>query len=233
MSAVRPSDAAVAADSLAGPVPRLQHETLQERVYQELRAAIRAGRLASLLGTSQMPVREAMRRLIQERTLEMLPNRSTRVPVLSAGHFDELTDIRVVVEGHAAALAASRITSAEYSDLRAANEAMSHAIDRGDLFAVNAANERLHFGVYRAARSDVLVGIIDGLWQQGGPYLASLIRGMSTQQALPNLAIVHHFELLAALGKGDAEAARRAISDDIAGSAAWYRNSGLLGSDGG
>lgn len=224
----------------SGPVSRLSHATLQERVYQELRGAIRAGRfasgetlttrgLAAMLGTSVMPVREAMRRLVQENTLELRANRSARVPLLSAERFDELTDIRAVLEGHAAALAATRMTAADYAEIKSANEAMSRAIDLRDLVAVNAANERLHFGVYRAAGSPVLLAIVDGLWQQSGPYLASLIRGMSTRHALPNQALVHHFELLAALGKGDAEGARRAMADDITHSAAWYRGAGLLG----
>ncbi len=74
------------------PVSRLLHETLQERAYQELRKAIREGRftsgemlttrgLAAMLGVSPMPVREAVRRLAQEKTLEILPNRTTRVPL--------------------------------------------------------------------------------------------------------------------------------------------------------
>src|SRR5580698_7385700 len=133
-------------DSLGGrvPVPRLFHETLQERTYQELRKAIREGRftsgemlttrgLAAMLGVSPMPVREAVRRLAQEKTLEILPNRTTRVPLLSAQRFEELADARAELEGHAAARAAERMTAPEFAAIKNANEEMSQAIDRGDL----------------------------------------------------------------------------------------------------
>src|SRR5205085_10068288 len=94
-------------------VAQLSNSSMQEQAYQSLREAIRAGRfrsgeivtlrgLAAMLGTSPMPVREAVRRLIQDKTLERLPNRTMRVPLLSPQRFDELTDLRVTLEGHAA-----------------------------------------------------------------------------------------------------------------------------------
>jgi DNA-binding GntR family transcriptional regulator len=222
------------------PVPRLFHATLQEQAYQELRKAIREGRfasgellttrgLAAMLGTSQMPVREAMRRLAQEKTLEILPNRTMRVPLLSAQRFDELADIRAELEGHAAARAAERMTAAEFGEIKSANEEMSRAIDRGDGAAANVMNERLHFAVYRAAKSEVLLSVIDALWQQSGPYLASLIRRLLRDSESPsNMALLHHYELLAALGKGDPVAARQAMTADIVESARWYRESNLV-----
>jgi DNA-binding GntR family transcriptional regulator len=231
-------------DSLGGrvPVPRLFHETLQERTYQELRKAIREGRftsgemlttrgLAAMLGVSPMPVREAVRRLAQEKTLEILPNRTTRVPLLSAQRFEELADARAELEGHAAARAAERMTAPEFAAIKNANEEMSQAIDRGDLAAVNMMNERFHFAIYRAAKSEVLLSVIEGLWQQSGPYLASLIRHLLSVSETPsNFALLHHYELLAALGKGDSLAARGAMKADIVESARWYRESDLVDS---
>jgi DNA-binding GntR family transcriptional regulator len=219
------------------PLSRLTHASLQERVYQELRNAIRGGRFASgevltirgladMLGTSAMPVREAVRRLVQETTLEALPNRSTRVPLLSPTRFDELTDVRATLEGHAAYLAAERMSDADYAEIMAANDLMNRELERDDLPSAIAANERFHFGIYRAARSQLLLTTIETLWQQGGPYLAALVHAMSkTPKAPPNLAIIHHFELLAALGSRNAAAAQAAITADIIDSARWYRDS--------
>jgi DNA-binding GntR family transcriptional regulator len=224
------------------PVPRLFHETLQERAYLELRRAIREGRftsgemlttrgLAAMLGVSPMPVREAVRRLAQEKTLEILPNRTTRVPLLSAQRFEELADVRAELEGHAAARAAERMTAPEFAEIKNANEEMSRAIDRGDIAGVNVMNERLHFAVYRAAKSEVLLSVIESLWQQSGPYLASLIRHLLDVSETPsNFALIHHYELLAALGKGDPAAARKAMTADILESARWYRESNLIDS---
>jgi DNA-binding GntR family transcriptional regulator len=248
LSPLRADPSALRSDPPSGradgdlPVPRLFHETLQERAYLELRKAIREGRftsgemlttrgLAAMLGVSPMPVREAVRRLAQERTLEILPNRTTRVPLLSAQRFEELADVRAELEGHAAARAAERMTAPAFAEIKNANEEMSRAIDRGDFSAVNVMNERLHFAVYRAAQSEVLLSVIEGLWQQSGPYLASLIRHLLSVSETPsNFALLHHYELLAALGKGDPIAARKAMQADIVESARWYRESKLIDS---
>jgi len=221
------------------PLLRLNHATLQEQVYQQVREAIRAGRfasgetvtirgLASMLGTSAMPVREAMRRLVQENVLEVLPNNRTRVLALSPQRFAELIDIRVVLEGHAAFLAAQHSTEADFIAIKTANEELGRAADARDALAANAANERFHFAVYRAGGSSMLLSVIDGLWQQTGPYLAHLVRNMVATGELATVGMVHHFELLAALGARDAEAARRAIATDIGHSARWFTENGSL-----
>ncbi len=68
---------------------RLERETLHERAYDEVKKAIMGGAiapgepmtiraLAKALGTSVMPVREALRRLVAERALELLPNARLR-----------------------------------------------------------------------------------------------------------------------------------------------------------
>src|SRR5580704_5437217 len=103
--------------SSIGPVER---ETLNDRVYRELKNSIMAGSfkpgseltlrsVADALGTSLMPVRDAMRRLVSERALEVLPSRKIALPVLTVDKFLELRRIRLLLEGEAAALAAEKI----------------------------------------------------------------------------------------------------------------------------
>lgn len=217
------------------PVVKLKATSLQERVYEALRDAIRSGRfrsgetvtlrgLAEMLGTSQMPVREAVRRLIQERSIESLSNRTMRIPILSAKRFDELTDVRVTLEGRAAALAALRMTPSEFTQIKLATERMSRATDSGDLEVLLAANEAVHFGVYRAAGSELLFSMIETLWQQSGPYIATLSGTLvASPSNLIQDGLVHHFELLAALGSRNPEAAQKAMSADIEDAARWYR----------
>src|SRR6185437_8004940 len=73
------------------PVERIQHETLQKRVYGQLRTAFLESRfmpgqtqtlraLADMTGTSVQPVREALQRLCAEGALDWLPNTAFRVP---------------------------------------------------------------------------------------------------------------------------------------------------------
>src|SRR5271169_1570774 len=80
---------------LTAPVtPDPARDTLQQRVYHALARGLMGGMftpgeavslrtLAARLGTSAMPVREAVSRLIAERALVMLPNRSVIIPRMS------------------------------------------------------------------------------------------------------------------------------------------------------
>lgn len=222
-------------------VARLSNTSLQERVYQELRTALRSGRfrsgelltirgLADLLGTSAMPVREAVRRLAQDNSLEILPNRSMRVPLMSPHRFNELTELRATVEGRAAFLAASVMTDAAFTTIRSANDTMSAAIDARDVAAILAANQEFHFSIYRAAQSELMLSVIDTLWQQSGPYLAVLMQALSvTTDSLSTVGFGHHFDILAAFNSRNAAAAQAAMETDIRDAADWYRRNNSFG----
>src|SRR3974390_1071109 len=104
-------------EDIGASLGALERETLNDRVYRELKNSIMAGAfkpgseltlrsVAEALGTSFMPVRDAMRRLVAERALEMRPSRTIAIPVLSADEFLELRRIRLLLEGEAVALAA-------------------------------------------------------------------------------------------------------------------------------
>lgn len=231
-SAEQQSDSDVAENP---QVARISNVALRERVYSELGNAIRGGRFASgevvtirgladMLGTSTMPVREAVSRLVTERALELLPSRSLRVTPISLQRLDELTDLRMTVEGRAAALAAQRMTPAEFAAVRRANERYMQAIEAGDLKLALAVNEEMHFCIYRAAGSSLLLSVIEGLWLQSGPFLAAVMKAMADNPGtLPNRGSVHHFEIIAAISDRDMEGARKALSDDIEDAATWYK----------
>src|SRR5690554_7773312 len=89
---------------------RISHETLNEQVYQEIRRVIMAGLLqpgsvvtirglAAELGTSTMPVRDALRRLLAERILVMDGQRRYRLRALSRAEFEEILSLRLTLEG--------------------------------------------------------------------------------------------------------------------------------------
>ncbi|MET0749079.1 MAG: GntR family transcriptional regulator, partial [Rhizobium sp.] len=107
-------------DLMAAQLAPVGRETVQDRVYSELRRALIGGLfepsqvltirgLADALVTSTMPVREALGRLITEKALEALPNRSVRVPPITLERIDDLLRARTLIEGEAIALAAERM----------------------------------------------------------------------------------------------------------------------------
>jgi DNA-binding GntR family transcriptional regulator len=71
-------------------------------------AALPEETLASELGTSRTPVREALRELSREGLVDTLPNKGATVKILSADDLLDIFDIKIRVEGLCAANAARR-----------------------------------------------------------------------------------------------------------------------------
>jgi DNA-binding GntR family transcriptional regulator len=197
-------------------------ETLQERVYMELKGAIMCGRfppgqsltirsLATALRTSTMPVREALRQLVVEQGLENRANRSFAVPLMSRRRFEDLTRIRSEIEGYAGSLAATKIDTPTLKRVVEIEREMVEAEELQDRDRYIASNQHFHFTIYRAAGSEVLIPIIEMLWLQGGPYIkAVFIKG---RRSKVNLS--HHESILKALRRHDPSQARDMIAADI------------------
>ena len=90
--------------------PALDREgNLEDAAYENMREALMEGRfkpgqtftirgLAQVFGTSVMPVRDALKRLVAERALTLLPNRSVILPLMSRERFQEILQIRLSLE---------------------------------------------------------------------------------------------------------------------------------------
>ncbi|RST85729.1 GntR family transcriptional regulator [Aquibium carbonis] len=207
-----------------GPVVR---DSLQERVYRELRGSLihgvfdageilRIQDLADTLQTSTMPVREALARLVSEQALEALPSRSVRVPIINRERLDDLARARTLVEGELVRLAMGNLTATDFArirDLTRACEAAFGGTAPDKAQATSELNHAFHFAIYGAAGSAVLLPIVESLWLQSGPYVRVAAR---VYQDNPEFSAVHHhWELIEALERGDEKAAAKALTDDI------------------
>jgi DNA-binding GntR family transcriptional regulator len=210
----------------------VDNTTLRERVYRTLKQAILEGRfspgetlptrsLAEVLGTSVMPVRDAMLRLNAEGGVEVLPNRAARLPVLSRESIAELYEVRLNLEGLAAALAAERITPDELAAVEQAFAGMMQASERNDVSGFLRDNQLFHFSIYRAAQSYHLFPIIEALWLKGGPLLRPFVKGSRVQTRLFE-GHDSHARALEGLTRRDPAMARQGIVDDLADAARWY-----------
>jgi len=217
---------------------RVEKLTLQERVYSELRDALMAGRflpgtpvtirgLAEQLGVSSMPVRESLMRLVAERAMEVMPNRTVRITNPSDERVRELWRVRMVVEGDAAARAAELRSERELDDLHSSNEAFRAAVKRGHLEDLTAANQRFHFTLYDAAHSEILSPIIQSLWMQAGPFLRMHYPEHFELQKKSVAEIYRHYSenhdrIIEAVTARDGEAARRELIKDLKQAADWF-----------
>jgi DNA-binding GntR family transcriptional regulator len=201
-------------------------ETLQERVYLELKAAIMCGRfppgqsltiraLATALRTSTMPVREALRQLAVEQAVINRANRSFAIPLMSRSRFEDLVRIRSEVEGYAASQAATKIDAKTIKQVAQFEREIETAAENQDPDRYISMNQQFHFTIYREAGSEVLMPIIEMLWVQGGPYLKTLF----PKGKQPKADLRHHEGLLKALRRRDPQMAREMRVADIADAA--------------
>lgn len=202
---------------------RIERETIQERVYGVLRDRLMRGgfepgqklkiaELASALGTSAMPVREALNRLAAERAIESLPNRSVKVPSLSKDALHDLMETRFAVEGLAVARAAANMTPETLARLRELIEAQSETDSEHISEASAEQNRAFHFTIYKQSGSTVLLPIIESLWLQFGPYLRVASERFDGREGR---GTNFHVEIVAALERGDGKGARAALESDI------------------
>ncbi len=148
-----------------------------EQAYQGIRAAIVGGQfapgdplreeeLAALCGVSRTPVRDALRRLEAEYLIRRSEGARSFVADWSADDVAEMFALRAILEGHAAARAATRIDAAALDELKRLNEEVRLSIDTGDTDRFLAANRAFHGIVLEAAQSPRLASMLGALVEQ-------------------------------------------------------------------
>ncbi len=201
---------------------------LEDAAYAQLRAALIDGHfvpgqsftiraLAGVFGTSVMPVRDALKRLVAERALDLLPNRTVIVPRMSRARFEEVLQIRLALEPQIAERAAAHVTPALVEAMVQDDAAMAEAVGAGNVARYLSSNRRFHFRLYAMADMQVMQSVIEAMWMQVGPYLNQVFReadNRGTRQAGN-----HHHAVIAALRNGDARAVGHAIASDLSDAA--------------
>ncbi|KQT54293.1 hypothetical protein ASG43_01340 [Aureimonas sp. Leaf454] len=201
---------------------KIEYRTLNDRAYDQIKEGLMAATfhpgqvlvirtLAETYGVSTTPVREALQRLVAERLLVLLPNRSIAVPDLEADKYAEILRIRCELEGLAAELAAPLVDKPALRQLDRLLHEIDVALRRRDHDAYRRLNQSFHFAVYAQSGSPRLVDMIADLWGQTGPYMKELF-GAPGYEMQANDA---HRAVLAALEVCDGAAARRAIVADL------------------
>jgi len=164
-----------------------------------------------------MPVREAVYQLVADQALEVAPNKSVRVPQLSAEQFAEITRIRLEIEGFAAQQAAVNVSAELIQSLRVLNDRLSEAMEQpGSKVDAVRLNKELHFSIYAAAQMPMLIKIIETMWLRIGPILNYDLR-VGSERTFKKIAVKHHDDLISALEEKNPTAARVALCGDIDG----------------
>ena len=195
--------------SLTRTVLREQiRELLLERILKgELQSGDRIVELqiAQELGTSQAPVREALRELQSLGFVEHEPYRGTRVRRITEEELAEIYPVRAALEELAAQEAASRLDG-KVEELEREFEAMREAADRDDLQDLATHDATFHHLIVEAASNKVLLDT----WRTLRVEARVVVTALKTDVDLQELAELHR-PLLEALKEGSPEKAGGAL----------------------
>lgn len=172
-------------------------------------APIRIAEVASQLGISITPVRDAVLRLVNDEALIMRNARDIRVPSISAEEYVEIRTIRMELEGLAAEQAARNADPEDIARLEKLLQENERAIRKGDHAAGTAANQAFHAELAAIGRTPVLRSVLRRLWMRTGPYIADAYRRGG------KMLNKRHDDIVAAIKKKDARRAREAVRLDI------------------
>ena len=157
--------------------------TAQEFVLGEVRRMIATGNLrageqikqdalAEQLGTSRVPLREALKILEGEGQVTYHPHRGYFVANLSADDLIEVYRIRQLLEDEAVSRAIPLLTADDLAQLATAMAEVEAAGERGDVPAMTASNRRFHFILIERAGLPRLTRLIRQLWDATDAYRA-------------------------------------------------------------
>ena len=195
---------------------------LNHRIYQSLKWSLIIGEyfpgsvlsirsLAKKMGTSTMPVREALNRLASERLLLSSVKRSYKVAALDPKRVADQFFLRARLEGIATKLAVPNLTASQIDELETLAHMMVRDVETGANENYIVRNYNFHFSIYAASQNEELFWSIERLWAQTGPYLAQVVRS----QIMPDEWQVLHTEIAKSIRARNASKAARLIEKDI------------------
>ncbi|HEX6236123.1 MAG TPA: GntR family transcriptional regulator [Acidimicrobiales bacterium] len=208
------------------PIGRV-HQPLREAVQEAIRLAIVSGRyqqgerlledqLAQELDVSRNPVREALQALTTEGFVVIEPRRGARVATVSVERATELFEVREVLEGLVARLAAERRTPEQLDGLRALLQEGVELVAAGGLAELPDLNTRFHTSLVTAAGNQMLAEILGRLSPVISWVYAHRIAKRGEHSWREHAAIVD------AIAAGDGRLAQTRASEHIAAARAAY-----------
>lgn len=207
--------------------------TLHEQIFESLRQSMIAGdfhpgqkinvrNVARQLGTSAMPVRDALRRLEAMGAVSIEPKKAPLVSTLSHAEFQQIIAIRRMLEVRAATLACERASAADVAVLQAIYRDISQTWSKGDVRATIRAHARFHFSLYDLCGESLLVSAIELQWLRCGPYIPMAIQQLSGQGAARPALFAPHGSILKGLEQRNRDAVARAVDADLDNAAKLY-----------
>ena len=114
-------------------------------------------------GVSDIPVREAVRRLESEGYVSIAPNQGPVVRCFSKERLREIFQIKAVLEGYAARLSIDFLTPEDIRELHQRNDRLRQALEKNDMKEYSRLNVEFHLRLYQNMPQRELYGMIQEL----------------------------------------------------------------------
>jgi DNA-binding GntR family transcriptional regulator len=197
-------------------------DTLPRRIATRLARMIIAGRLgpgtrlheiplAKQFRVSRAPIREAINELERLGLVVKRSRRGAQVISLTSRDVKEIYEVKVMVEGQAARLAAERITPSKLSKLTGVLGEMRYLSQRGDRVRYTASSRRFHQLLIAASGNARLVEIYKAMSRQIW-WLGTMILSKSDRY---RTSVDEHAEILDALAARDSKRAQVVTEDHV------------------
>jgi len=174
---------------------------------------LRLADLAERLQMSQMPIREALRRLEAIGLVEITPHKGTRVRLLTEDDFLDTYQTRLALESLAIRSAALTCTEEALANAQSALSLHEQCLERGDMIEARRAHTAFHFTLYQASGSRWLPRAIEPVWQNSERYRFAAPSDPNRRSR----AHVEHERILEACRRHDADEAEAALRFHLQG----------------
>ena len=180
-------------------------------------SAVSQEALAAELNVSTTPLREAMRRLASEGLVILDAHRDARVAPLTADEARSLFEVRQRLDPLAVRLAAERRSEADSARIRAAATSLE-PLDAGSGLDALDAHRAFHAALYRASHNDLLISLLDGLWDKADRYRRATLETREDSPADRARVQQEHQAMMDAVLDGDPDAAEEHMRRHVANS---------------
>lgn len=199
----------------------LHTQSLADRVYETVEEGIYSGEypadtfftelgLSAQLGVSRTPVREALRRLEQEKLVEET-GKGMRVLPITEQDVEDIYDIRLRTEGLACRWAAQRVSDAQLARMKEQLEMQQFYTGKANGSGAESCDAEFHASLYEACGSHTLEHILETLHRRTRQYR----RRSLSDSGRAVLAEAEHTAIFAALSAHDPDAAEKAAMTHI------------------
>ena len=179
---------------------------LRDVVFQTLREAILKGelkpgerlmelQLASKLGVSRTPIREAIRMLELEGLAVTIPRKGAEVARMTEKDMEDVLQIREALDELAVQIACDKMTEKQLVNLTLAMKNFENSIQTGNLKKVVQTDVEFHDVIYQATDNPKLVNILSNLSEQIYRYRVEYLKEKENYPML----VKEHEEIVTAL----------------------------------